>query len=167
MLCETEVSEMDTAYEKALKRRDELRKELEEIKVFMRLHAKFSGGTYEERGDTKAADDGERQPLPEKQTRTSGRNPPREQIAEIVRDLMVQRRKPMTRTDILDALELTGHPIVGVNPSKNIGTIMWRLRDRFVNLSGYGYWPSDMDFAPAEYVAGSSEGRDTDIFPDK
>ena len=25
-----------------------------------------------------------------------------------------------------------------------MGTIMWRLRDRFINLEGLGYWPLDV-----------------------
>jgi hypothetical protein len=35
--------------------------------------------------------------------------------------------------------------------SKNMGTILWRLKRDFVNLSGFGYWLRDKPFPDANY----------------
>ncbi|MER8855844.1 hypothetical protein NKH94_30460 [Mesorhizobium australicum] len=59
----------------------------------------------------------------------------------------------MTRAEIVEALESKGIPVAGVDKNKAIGTIMWRMRDQFVNLPGWGYWPWDEDFERAGYKA--------------
>ncbi len=36
-----------------------------------------------------------------------------------------------------------GIPLAGKDKSKNLGTILWRFSDRFLNILGQGYWPKD------------------------
>lgn len=144
---------MDTAYEKAQRRREEIRKELEEIDLFLRLHQKFSFGTMAE---PQATTDQSRPTVSAKADTLPKRNLSKEAMAKAVRQLMIDRQRPMTRTDIVEALELKGIPVAGVDKPRALGTIMWRLRDRFVNLSGLGYWPIDLDCEPAGYRAAGS-----------
>lgn len=33
----------------------------------------------------------------------------------------------------------------------------WRMKDKFVNIDGYGYWPSDVPFAAAGYDPNAPE----------
>jgi hypothetical protein len=140
---------MDAVYEKAQLRREELRRELEEIDLFLRLHQKFSGGTKTEpiatSGDMHSTSDDIRATLagPERK-----RNLPKHMMAKEVRQMILERRVPMTRTDIVEALELKGIPVAGQDKSKAIGTIMWRMRDRFRNIEGLGYWPLDLPYPP-------------------
>jgi hypothetical protein len=39
----------------------------------------------------------------------------------------------------------------GDDKPRYIGTIMWRHKDRFVNLKGHGYWVADEPYEPAGY----------------
>jgi hypothetical protein len=140
---------MDSVYENAQRRREELRRELEEIDLFLRLHQKFSGGTKTEpvatSDDTRAASE-ESHPVLSRPERK--RNLPKHMMAKEVRKMILERRVPMTRTDIVEALELKGIPVAGRDKSKAIGTIMWRMRDRFRNIEGLGYWPIDLPYPP-------------------
>lgn len=140
---------MDAVYEKAQRRREELRRELEEIDLFLRLHQKFSHGTEAELNTAmggKSATNEEGHPVPARPDRI--RNLPKNMMAKEVRQMILERRAPMTRTDIVEALELKGIPVAGQDKSKAIGTIMWRLRDRFRNIEGLGYWPKDLPYPP-------------------
>lgn len=140
---------MDNAYERAQLRREELRKELEEIELFLKLHHKFSTGT----GVQQVTQD-EDGPVILPPISKTKRNLSKHKMARTVRSIMIDKMRPMTRTDIVEALELTGVPVAGVDKSKAVGTIMWRLRDRFVNIPGYGYWPNDLDCEAAGYTVG-------------
>ena len=130
----------DKAYENALKRKLELQKELEKIDGFLRLYEQF------------AEDQAEYQPeLPKARADSKGSvadayvNPSRDEVGAYARELMIRTGQPKTRGEILAYLEEIGHPLKGKNPSQNIGTIMWRLRDQFRNIEGQGYWPSDVE----------------------
>ncbi|TPL94768.1 hypothetical protein [Mesorhizobium sp. B2-3-10] len=90
---------------------------------------------------------------PSKRADRPTRNLPKSRMEPVVRALIAEQQKPMTRTQIAEALELKGIPVAGADPNKAIGTILWRMRDKFVNLLGWGYWPIEEDFAPAAYVA--------------
>ncbi|MBZ9822368.1 hypothetical protein [Mesorhizobium sp. CA4] len=141
------------AFERAQRRREEIRKELEEIDLFLRLHQKFSGGTVPEQDIVATSPDGTMTVLEAKTAPAPTRNLSKHKMAKQVMQFMYDRKYPMTRTDIVEALELKGIPVAGVDKARAIGTIMWRLRDRFVNLPGYGYWPIDQNFEPAGYRA--------------
>lgn len=143
---------MDTAYERAQLRREELRRELDEIDLFLKLHQKFSSGTETERTvttDTETEASALSVPQAKSQIPDRKRNLPKHQMATIVRQMILDRRQPMTRTDIVEALELKGIPVAGQDQSKAIGTIMWRLREKFANIPGLGYWPADVPFKAA------------------
>ncbi|MEO8757062.1 MAG: hypothetical protein ABI398_04835 [Devosia sp.] len=32
-----------------------------------------------------------------------------------------------------------------------LGTMVWRARERFANIKGYGYWFADQPYAAADY----------------
>ncbi|MBZ9674530.1 hypothetical protein [Mesorhizobium sp. ES1-1] len=85
------------------------------------------------------------------------RNLPKARMSQVVTQILKDHKRPMTRTEIVDALELMGIPVAGVDRSKAIGTIMWRMRDEFVNLPGWGYWFKGEDYPKAAYQAPSRE----------
>jgi hypothetical protein len=76
----------------------------------------------------------------------------KEMLKPHVRKLLLDAGTPLTRTQLLRALDARDIPVGGSNRPKNMGTIMWRLSDHFVNLDGFGYWPKDTPYAPASYV---------------
>ena len=61
-------------------------------------------------------------------------------IANAVRDVLLRAKKPMKRGDIVRELASLGMVIIGKNPNKNLGTILWRHSDMFVPIGDLGYW---------------------------
>ena len=55
-------------------------------------------------------------------------------------EILAQGR-PMTRSELVTALERRGVEMVAKDRAKNLGTILWRFSNRFENLPGEGYWP--------------------------
>ena len=170
--------------EKLQVRRAQLKKEADDMDVLIGLIEKLGLGDQEIEDDAesdeqfKQATKGQtlkwlhRDPdRPAAAAAKSGRptrNLPKTRMANEVSLLLRDRQKPMTRTEIAEALELKGIPVAGVDPSKAIGTILWRMRDEFVNLPGWGYWFIGEEFSPAAYKPpshqpeGGSGGDDDD-----
>ena len=48
-----------------------------------------------------------------------------------------------------------------------MGTIMWRLRDRFINLEGLGYWPLDVANERCGYTPDLGEKATTSLREEK
>jgi hypothetical protein len=63
----------------------------------------------------------------------------------MARRILLEHGKPMTRSELLKALEERDVFLAGEDKAKYLGTIMWRMKEAFVNLDGHGYWPSDME----------------------
>src|SRR3954447_7273819 len=59
-------------------------------------------------------------------------------------EVLLEHGRPMTRNELVGAIEARGFPLAGKNKSKNLGTILWRFRNRFDNIEGRGYWPKDV-----------------------
>ncbi|WP_398465062.1 hypothetical protein [Tardiphaga sp.] len=68
-----------------------------------------------------------------------------EQIADEVYELIREKGRPMKRGEIARALLERNIPLAGKDRNKNVGTILWRHQDRFVNIPKLGYWIADTD----------------------
>lgn len=135
-----------------------LEKELEEIDDFLKLWEKFSGTQMEQLvsgesyyieippGDLALSSSA---PATKRERKT----PPRDKLAKIIRRLLLEEGRPMVRSALVKRLNERDVPIGGADPSRNIGTTMWRLQDEFINLKGYGYWPRDVDCPEIDYDA--------------
>lgn len=77
------------------------------------------------------------------QTRRRNELPPA-RLAEIAREIILEAGKPQTRSEIAAAMKERGITLVGRDPAKNIGTILWRYRAEFENIPDQGYWPKDV-----------------------
>ena len=71
-------------------------------------------------------------------------------ILDEVRRVILRHAKPMTRAELVDALEARGLQLPGADPKKVLGTNIWRS-GKFQHIEGQGYWPEDV-----ELPAGSS-----------
>lgn len=143
------------AHANALKRKQKLEIELKEIEDFLRLYDRFAG-TKEEQGGTKETPEQASESVTEPATREKIRSAPRSVIKRNARKILIENQVPMTRGALLEALTQRGIAIGGADRSKLLGTVMWRMRDEFINIPGYGYWPKNMtcpkiDYDPISY----------------
>ena len=152
----------DSAYERAILRLTALKKEMSEIEEFIRLYKKFSGEardssheSHQNVSGTKITERGHIDaPKP--------KNPPRDQVRKIAREILLERGRPLTRGELLGEFSARGVPIRGADPTKNIGTLMWRMADDFVNIEGHGYWLRDVACERAGYKPSATTKRHTD-----
>jgi hypothetical protein len=159
----------DAAYENAVKRQAELKQELLEIEGFLRLWHRFSGEKQERNGAASGASDldlgitaadiqaaANRLDVRSRRAKRAAKAPrglPRHEVGEFARKFMLEAKHPLTRGDLVQEFKARGIRVGGKDPERNMGTLMWRLRPVFVQLEGFGYWPRDMDYEPANYAA--------------
>jgi hypothetical protein len=65
--------------------------------------------------------------------------PPAE-IAAFARETLLAEGRPMKRGALVKAIETRGLSLTGRDKGKNLGTILWRNAQMFVNLDKRGYW---------------------------
>jgi hypothetical protein len=111
-------------YRQALKRRNEIVQELDDIKQFVRLHQRFESGESTLRRGRWAE-------------KVRGR--PAE-FVEALEAALHEADKPMHRKELVSVLEAKGFDIPGDDKARYLGTVLWRNRDRFANIPEQGYW---------------------------
>ena len=76
-------------------------------------------------------------------------NPPFSQIVDAAIEIVRANGRPMSRRQLYQALEKRGLKVVGQDPLKALGTILWRDRERIKTLDdGRGYWPVGDPISP-------------------
>ncbi len=127
---------MTDTLQKALQRRDELERELELLDQFIDLHVKLFGGA-------KVAATGHSSAVSSASgvgtTKNEKANDPKA-VADGVEAILQGASQPVQRGKLIAMLEGNGLPIQSQDKSKYIGTILWRNRERFINVDGRGYW---------------------------
>lgn len=126
---------MDELLQRALLRRDELRQELEALDTFIRTYSEMKerqAPAHTQQADLFAT----RTPRGFRQQRVAAN----ELAMEAAEKIILAAGHPLSRSELLRALEREGHVIVGGDKSKVLGTNIWRSK-RFYNLKGAGYWP--------------------------
>lgn len=123
----------DTAYDNALKRQEELRKELAEIDQFLLLYRRFTRTGHEQVVSSK----GSQGQLPQLLEIPAKIGP--SEYAEMAERLIRDARRPLTRGDLADLLVKQGVTFPTDDVPRYLGTILWRNRDRFINVPGLGY----------------------------
>jgi hypothetical protein len=68
-----------------------------------------------------------------------------------IRATLEEHRRPLKRGALLEALHARGIQLAGANQGKYLGTILWRLREAFINIEGQGYWPRDLVCLAIDY----------------
>jgi len=129
----------DSDYEKALARRRELLVELDILNDFIEAYEKLRGLRPVETSPVTvggSSDTSGRRGRPRNSATPS-------EIAELARTILIEHGEPMTRSQLAEAIESRGVALVAKDKAKNVGTILWRYRDQFLNVPGQGYWPKD------------------------
>lgn len=125
---------MDELLQQALYRREQLRAELKTLEDFIQSYSKV-----QERRTSKGGQGDLFAPAKRQSFRVRRAQENAEAMADAEK-LILEARRPLTRTELLKGLEGLGHKIEGRDKSKVLGTNLWRSK-RFHNLSGLGYWP--------------------------
>lgn len=137
---------MDPALAKALKRRENLIKELETLDKFIDLYGQLFGQDGEETTDVPTAVDSitvaDESPAPRRR-----RGKPTE-IADAAERAIRRAGKPLARGELVEAIEAEGIGIHSNDKPRYVGTILWRNSSRFVNVEGQGYWIKDESLDP-------------------
>jgi hypothetical protein len=81
------------------------------------------------------------------------KNPKKEEVASIAREILLQNGEPMSRDELYEALVARGVIIHGGNPAVVLQTMLWRMQSVIVHLKGFGYWPADEAYQAADYVS--------------
>lgn len=79
------------------------------------------------------------------------KNPKKEDVAAVAREILLQNGRPMSRDDLHEALIARGVIIHGANPAVVLQTMLWRMRQEITHLKSFGYWPKDVEYEPAGY----------------
>lgn len=134
----------ETPYEQAIARKaqisarmDELKteqmalaKELSDLSVFIGMWHRLSG--------TQPEHNSHDQPTRTRSTRP--KNPPREDVGDLVEKILRRAGTPIPRAKLYEAVLAWGMTIYGKDPEMVFSTMLWRMRDRFIRLRDHGYW---------------------------
>jgi hypothetical protein len=142
---------VSNAIENARKRLATLRNQVAELERFVQMYEELDGGTDADQADTdvshlngafignKPVDNVPRHVdnVPRERRRKRGR--PAEIVA-IIERLIREAGRPLTRGEIVEALEQRDVHIPAEDKQRYIGTIAWRHKSVFGNVGGLGYW---------------------------
>ena len=129
---------MDQIIQKAQKRLASLQIEAEQIRNFLEMYEKLA---QEDAPAPDANSSDSAKPAALAGARV-GKSTPAEIVAA-AKELMREKQRPLTRTELVRLLTLRGVRIGGTDKSKNVGTIIWRSKE-FENVEGKGYWPLEL-----------------------
>lgn len=138
----------EDAYKNALAKKQRLLRELEEVNNFLKLYQRFTP-KGQAKPEPAAASHNEE---PVDKTASGKKVSVPAKFEPIIRHVLLIAGRALPRSMLLKKLEENGTPIPGKNPSKNLGTIMWRLRDQFTNIEGFGYWVAGVTNDAAHYI---------------
>ena len=140
---------MTDVLENAKQRLHVLRQEAEEIERFIAMYERFGGGTngghvdvrHESVSGNLSTRNAPVDNFVKRRNRVRGDRP--DDVALFMEKVIRERGEPMTRGQLVEALELRDVAIPAVDKPRYIGTIAWRTKGTFVNIEGRGYWLRD------------------------
>lgn len=139
---------MTKAIENAKKRLSELQRQAAEIERFLQLYEAFESGTDVDQGDMPSHRENAQfignfstETSVDKPVKNARRRGPRPtEIVKIMERLIREAGRPLTRGEIIAALEHRAVQVPGADKPRYIGTIAWRNKSIFMNVEGLGYW---------------------------
>ena len=161
---------MAAPVENARKRLVEIEAEAERIRRFLAMYERFSDEHILGSVDSQATNPKENYPqdlsavnIGDNSRRRRRKGPlPRELVAMMER-LIREVARPMTRGEIVEALNRREVEIPAKDPQRYIGTLAWRHKGTFVNIEGRGYW---LRREPVPVPSASSEADSQEaLFP--
>src|SRR5437868_3422195 len=124
---------IDSAYGNAIRRREELKQELEELERFLALYRRFAGSTPELNSSTHQSPVSG-STLLESEDLGSKLGPA--EFAVMAEKVILAAGRPLTRGELAEALMARGVKFSTEDVPRYLGTILWRNRERFPNVPG-------------------------------
>lgn len=144
---------MDTAFSRAIARREALAREIDRLDAFIAMYKELS-----EAAPVVRVGEPERR-SPEGKVAAGVMR-----IADAAMSALEKADHPLSRAELLQAMEAAGVTVGGKDPAATLGTAMWRDR-RFENIKGRGYWIAGRPLTAADEAAPNAEAsRPASIF---
>lgn len=129
-------------------------KEIEEIEVFLRVTARMSvaAASAPTTQPTQAPQPAE--PVAPPLARMALHGEALELFTKFARDVILAAGHPLKTSEIVDLLRERGNPIGGTNEWKTASNRLWQAKDAgaLIHMIGVGYWPTDIEYSPAEHA---------------
>jgi hypothetical protein len=132
----------------------ELRRELAEIDQFLALYRRYSGTDREDHGthnNSNAVENSESPAIEGGPRKQRGRPA---DFGRIMEGVLKDIRRPLQRGEFVVEVEDRGYTIPSEDKARYLGTILWRQRDRFVNIPDVGYWLKNEPCEAVAYIPG-------------
>lgn len=129
---------MDPALANALKRRNELKKELEKLDQFINMYHELAGTNREEL-DMQPYEISATEAMRDAAGMIRPRGRPGD-FARIMETVLKDFGHPLQRGQLVDEVEKRGHLIPSEDKPRYLGTILWRNNEMFESIEGRGYW---------------------------
>lgn len=175
----------DRALQNALSRRDALRQQLQDLKrqvdvvegeirqadYFIRLWQGYADGSFKVAVTPSDKSTGVASPVSRARPQSPGNiakkkvwspsvNPKKEVVAEVARQLILEKGMPVPRRELYELLKARGIEIVGSPGVTVMSTMLWRMRDRVRYLDRVGYWLPEKPWPPSDRTNAGEEGDD-------
>lgn len=139
---------------------EQARARLAEVDAFIRAWHDFAkkGERTDNIHPVEIASSPDSEPRPPARKRP--KNPPRDLVGDRVEEILRGWGQPANRKEIYNELRNVGVHIQGSDPEMVLSTMLWRMRDRFIRLKGFGYWIASEPFAPASYDPAARDMQD-------
>lgn len=143
----------DKALKEALVKRDKLRQEIEKVEDFIRLHREIFGT------DCENSEPARESRLMRAHWRRHAR--PKD-LGPIVERILKEHGRPLNRRQLVDVLKERDVVMPSADEPRYLGTVLWRLQNRFVNIEGQGYWPRNIPCEAVGYSPPPNRGANED-----
>lgn len=144
----------------AQQRIEDLRRELAQVDGFIQAWHAFAGLDYSGAPIPKTAAEMVGSPSTNTVRMSSAKkvvdNPKKEAVVEKALELIRERGVPIAKPELYEKLIFHGIVVNGTDPLSTLSTMLWRMRNRIAHIHGHGYWPADVPYLPAGYLAGVS-----------
>ena len=148
---------VDESLSKALELRRKLKDELEKVERFIDAHHELFGNEHGQKElpfSHIIADDAHQPRKASIQKRSRRLKTIR--LADVAEKILLEAGHPMTRGQLVSALEKKNVKLKSSDNARYVGTIMWRNRDRFINFPVSGYWVRSHDLPKHDFKAGET-----------
>jgi len=161
----SDFAKADDVVSRAIEREAALRKELDELRVFLSVYHKLRGqsGDYvpilANTADTDPTVGA--QSAPDSFVYAEPPPPPKgmrqPEFVAFVRAMMLEHGRPMQQHEIMKGFKKRGRHVGGNNELSNLKAKLWRAKEHIVSIAGSGYWPIDVACPAVSYTPPDDE----------